>query len=268
LHFAFQFALSRVMPLTDQQRQRIEENRKKALEKRTKAQTSPPSNAPAINQHQEPQKEQNWREWKPKSKDLGSGNSLKTDPQGGFVVEEASSAPVAKRQKTAQSVVYMHDILPRFDPDDLSTMVLCDDCSLPDIDPDLYLHYKLTVCTACRDSKPEKYTLLTKTEAQNDYLLTDEELRDSTKMPHWERPNPRKSTYARMKLYVRCQVEAFAFEVIIQFFVYSSTRNGEVKMDWITSLSDGKTKKKSSKRRHSNRNSPVRADSLVFLLMQ
>lgn len=44
-----------------------------------------------------------------------------------------------------------------------------------------------------------------------DYLLTDEELRDEQRMPHWERPNPRKSTYARMKLYLREQVESFAF---------------------------------------------------------
>jgi len=54
--------------------------------------------------------------------------------------------------------------------------------------------------------------LLTKTECRQDYLLTDPELRDTELFPFWERPNPRKSTWNNMMLYLRCQVEEFAFK--------------------------------------------------------
>lgn len=88
----------------------------------------------------------------------------------------------------------------------------CCECQSINVDVSFFTHYMLQVCPSCINSHPEKYTLLTKTEAKQDYLLTDEELRDTSKLPHWDRPNPRKSTYARMKLFVRCQVESFAFE--------------------------------------------------------
>ncbi|KAJ9642892.1 DNA repair protein rad14 [Coniosporium tulheliwenetii] len=54
---------------------------------------------------------------------------------------------------------------------------------------------------------PEKYSLLTKTEARDDYLLTDPELKDTEILPHLLKPNPHKSTFASMHLYLRYQVE-------------------------------------------------------------
>ena len=67
------------------------------------------------------------------------------------------------------------------------------------------------VCNACKEKFPEKYSLLTKTEAREDYLLTDPELRDTNILPHLEKPNPHKSTWNNMMLYLRFQVEAYAF---------------------------------------------------------
>jgi DNA-repair protein complementing XP-A cells len=72
---------------------------------------------------------------------------------------------------------------------------------------------------------PEKYSLLTKTEAKEDYLLTDREyslsyvslyltdsaeLRDPELLPHLNKPNPHKSHWHDMMLFLRFQVEEYA----------------------------------------------------------
>ncbi|KAF8958921.1 hypothetical protein BGZ46_001874 [Entomortierella lignicola] len=88
----------------------------------------------------------------------------------------------------------------------------CQDCTSVDIDFQLLRHFHVPVCVGCRDAQPEKYSLLTKTECRIDYLLTDPELRDTELFPYWERPNPKKATWNNMMLYLRCQVEEFAFK--------------------------------------------------------
>lgn len=89
------------------------------------------------------------------------------------------------------------------------------------------------VCKPCQKRVPEKYSLLTKTEVKQDYLLTDgesqssifeqdttayvdptlntAELRDAELLPHLLKANPHKATYSNMMLFLRQQVEAFAF---------------------------------------------------------
>ncbi|KAJ8104304.1 XPA protein C-terminus-domain-containing protein [Lipomyces tetrasporus] len=88
----------------------------------------------------------------------------------------------------------------------------CFECQSFDIDFELFKVFKCRVCRACKAKFPEKYSLLTKTECREDYLLTDPELRDDELMPHLERPNPHKTTYNNMMLYLRYQVEEFAFK--------------------------------------------------------
>ena len=44
-----------------------------------------------------------------------------------------------------------------------------------------------------------------------DYLLTESELKDRERLPIWEKPNPHKETWSNMYLFLRCQVEAFAW---------------------------------------------------------
>ncbi|KAG0245401.1 hypothetical protein BGW41_000028 [Actinomortierella wolfii] len=88
----------------------------------------------------------------------------------------------------------------------------CQDCKSVDVDFQILRHFNVGVCIACRDRQPEKYSLLTKTECRQDYLLTDPELRDRELFPWWERPNPKKSTWNNMMLYLRCQVEEYAFK--------------------------------------------------------
>ncbi|KAG0216946.1 XPA protein C-terminus-domain-containing protein [Mortierella sp. GBAus27b] len=88
----------------------------------------------------------------------------------------------------------------------------CQDCTSVDIDFQLLRYFHVPICVGCRDTQPEKYSLLTKTECRADYLLTDPELRDTELFPCWERPNPKKATWNNMLLYLRCQVEEYAFK--------------------------------------------------------
>lgn len=87
----------------------------------------------------------------------------------------------------------------------------CRECGSLDIDWQWEEVLSIHVCHTCKERLPDKYSLLTKTEAKEDYLLTDPELKDSTLLPHLEKPNPHKSTWNNMMLYLRCQVEAYAF---------------------------------------------------------
>ncbi|KAI9847318.1 MAG: hypothetical protein M1837_002905 [Sclerophora amabilis] len=87
----------------------------------------------------------------------------------------------------------------------------CYECRSLEIDWKWEEVFGCRICNSCRDQLPEKYSLLTKTEAKEDYLLTDPELKDEELLPHIERPNPHKSTWNNMMLYLRYQVEEYAF---------------------------------------------------------
>lgn len=86
----------------------------------------------------------------------------------------------------------------------------CRECGSLDIDFKWQDVFGVGVCNACKDKFPDKYSLLTKTEAREDYLLTDPELKDEELLPHLERPNPHKTNWNNMQLFLRLQVEAYA----------------------------------------------------------
>ena len=87
----------------------------------------------------------------------------------------------------------------------------CRECGTLEIDFKWAEIFDLAVCSVCKEKLPEKYSLLTKTEVKEDYLLTEPELKDEKLLPHLERPNPHKSNWHNMYLYLRCQVEDYAF---------------------------------------------------------
>ncbi|KAL9111509.1 MAG: hypothetical protein Q9227_003996 [Pyrenula ochraceoflavens] len=87
----------------------------------------------------------------------------------------------------------------------------CRECGTLEIDFKWDETFRCQVCNTCKEKHPDKYSLLTKTEAKADYLLTDPELRDEDLLPHMERPNPHKSTWNNMMLFLRYQVEEYAF---------------------------------------------------------
>lgn len=87
----------------------------------------------------------------------------------------------------------------------------CRECGSMEVDWIWLDLLRCSVCNSCKDKFPDKYSLLTKTEAAKDYLLTDPELKDTELLPHLERPNPHKSTFHNMMLYLRYQLEEYAF---------------------------------------------------------
>ncbi|KAG5939456.1 hypothetical protein E4U53_007801 [Claviceps sorghi] len=88
----------------------------------------------------------------------------------------------------------------------------CRDCGSLEIDFVWDDVFHVSVCNRCKEKYPEKYSLLTKTECKQDYLLTDPELRDAELLPHLSRPNPHKSHWHDMMLFLRFQVEEYALK--------------------------------------------------------
>ncbi|EPS44044.1 hypothetical protein H072_1936 [Dactylellina haptotyla CBS 200.50] len=88
----------------------------------------------------------------------------------------------------------------------------CYECGSLELDWKFLEIFGSRVCGKCKDKLPDKYSLLTKTECREDYLLTDPELRDEELLPHMDKPNPHKSNWATMNLYLRYQVEDFAWK--------------------------------------------------------
>lgn len=87
----------------------------------------------------------------------------------------------------------------------------CRECGSLEIDWQWDELLKCQICSACKEKLPDKYSLLTKSEAREDYLLTNPELEDENLLPHLEKPNPHKSHWHNMQLFLRFQVEEYAF---------------------------------------------------------
>ncbi|KAF3766436.1 DNA repair protein [Cryphonectria parasitica EP155] len=87
----------------------------------------------------------------------------------------------------------------------------CRECGSLEIDFVWDEVFNCRVCNACKEKFPDKYSLLTKTECKEDYLITDSELRDEDLLPHLSKPNPHKSHWHDMMLFLRFQVEEYAF---------------------------------------------------------
>ncbi|KAG2421931.1 hypothetical protein HFD88_005907 [Aspergillus terreus] len=160
--------------------------------------------------------------------------SKMTDTKGGFLTEEddpfnkalhvrdgkSEQKPAHMTQKEWERQQLLTSLRQNragpFEPglsvlDDKSQQKKCRECGNLEIDWKWEETLRCCVCNPCKEKYPEKYSLLTKTEAKEDYLLTDPELRDEELLPHLERPNPHKSTWNNMMLYLRYQVEEYAF---------------------------------------------------------
>jgi DNA-repair protein complementing XP-A cells len=87
----------------------------------------------------------------------------------------------------------------------------CRECGSREIDWQWEEVFGCCVCHRCKDKFPDKYSLLTKTEAREDYLLTTEELADEQLFRHLEKPNPHASHWSEMWLFLRYQIEEYAF---------------------------------------------------------
>ncbi|KAG1783678.1 hypothetical protein EV702DRAFT_958446 [Suillus placidus] len=210
--------------LTPEQIKRIELNRLKAkARQRQREQEAGPSSTPNPNQKRPleviPAVSTSPTVPKPLKRDSRLGKYFEYDlskmvnSKGGFLVEDGKEVDEdlrakereRERQRAKQNLEPPMYLDPSLNPK-------CRECQSIDIDYTYKKIFGCLVCNKCKDEYPEKYGLLTKTECKEDYLLTDPELRDRELLPHLLKANPHKSTFANMMLFLRCQVEDFAWK--------------------------------------------------------
>ncbi|KAG0184417.1 hypothetical protein DFQ28_011162 [Apophysomyces sp. BC1034] len=173
-------------PLTKDQQQRIEEKKAKALEKLQAKRDAhsaelTASDESAANQTNDRTERASKRSrWATPFYDYNLTNM--EDSKAGFILDESNDKQT-KKDKTPTIEPYAPRSL---DPSENPT---CRECKSMDLDPTFFQIFGL-----------------------HDYLLTDEELRDKQILPHWSKPNPHKSTWNNMMLYVREMVEEYAFK--------------------------------------------------------
>lgn len=137
------------------------------------------------------------------------------DTKGGYLVDDGQSetaqreAEMARRREAQRRRLVSEPII-ALDP---TARPLCRECKeSPELIPEFRDVFGVNVCRKCRGELPDSYSLLTKTECKEDYLLTEPELRDEELLPHLLKANPHRATFSNMMLYLRCQVEAYAFK--------------------------------------------------------
>ncbi|CAO3629304.1 unnamed protein product [Mucor hiemalis] len=130
------------------------------------------------------------------------------DSKAGFIVDETAGNKKFEEEKKKS-----YNIAPYYPPSlDPTENPKCKECNSMDLDSVFFSVFHINLCPTCKDNFPDKYSLITKTEAKEDYLLTDPELKDPELLPHLSKPNPHKSTYNDMMLYVREMVEEYAYK--------------------------------------------------------
>eukprot|EP00833_Pecoramyces_ruminatium_P002192 jgi/Orpsp1_1/1176224/evm.model.c7180000056858.1 len=87
------------------------------------------------------------------------------DTKGGFLIEKKDDDNEKEKEKKIKQ--------PRPINLELDKNPKCQECESLDIDYNYFDNFKISVCRNCRTKMPEKYSLLTKTECKEDYLLTD-----------------------------------------------------------------------------------------------
>lgn len=139
--------------------------------------------------------------------DSGKDRSIKVqgkrviDSGGGFLIEENDDLEEQMLKITSEPAPILID-LPR-----------CEECKNEFNDSYLLQTFELSVCDDCRDPKG-KHSLITKTEAKQEYLLKDCDI-DKREPPlkYITKKNPHNANWGDMKLYMQLQIEQRALEV-------------------------------------------------------
>ncbi|GAV28828.1 hypothetical protein PMKS-002305 [Pichia membranifaciens] len=148
--------------------------------------------------------------------------STMQDTFGGFVSNkkvDKNGNPIEmtltdwKNQQLEKRNMTLHDE----DEDDLPPMDLhnapkCYECGSVDLDKKMLEVFNCRVCKSCKEKHPEKYSLLTKTECKEDYFMTEPELADLGLFRRIVKENPHSGTFSRMQLFLRYQIEEYAFK--------------------------------------------------------
>ncbi|CEI97768.1 hypothetical protein RMCBS344292_11894 [Rhizopus microsporus] len=155
--------MSELPTLTEEQLQRIAANKARALEKlKAKRELKEQEEK----KDEKPLKRARWI----KSFYEYDLSTLK-DSKAGFIVEEDTQ----KEEKEENRYVAQPYYPPSADP---SENPKCKECGSIDLDPVFFNVFHMNLCPICKERYPEKYSLITKTEAKEDYLLTDRKEHD------------------------------------------------------------------------------------------
>lgn len=95
----------------------------------------------------------------------------------GMTMAEWEKQRLLKSLRAARQGPFEPGISGLVDKEDESSgkVLKCRECGTLEVDFKWAEELKCVICQACKDKFPEKYSLLTKTEAREDYLLTDRE---------------------------------------------------------------------------------------------
>nr|SVE80527.1 EOG090X0KP6 [Daphnia magna]SVE83452.1 EOG090X0KP6 [Daphnia magna] len=128
-------------------------------------------------------------------------NSRLIDSGGGFLINEKELEEEQQRE-----IVITEDPAPIILPD----RPHCDECEQPLHDSLLYRSFSHPVCDPCKDANDDKYSLITRTDARQEYLLKDcdLDLREPI-LRYILRKNPLNPNWGDMKLYLRLQASLY-----------------------------------------------------------
>lgn len=132
------------------------------------------------------------------------------DSGGGFLIEKEviSDAAAAAQAENGEQSNVVEEILPI--PVNYET---CLECSEQFIESYLFKSFDYAVCDKCRDPD-DKHSLITRTEAKNEYLLKDCDFdRREPPLKCIVRKNPHNVRWGEMKLYLHLQIEKRALQV-------------------------------------------------------
>lgn len=200
--------------LTQEQQQQIARNREAAIKRQKEAQKNyRNAENPIVDVASErDKKRQKYEIPAIKSKDyIEYDFSTLRDSRGGFLDSEEPHVDPVLLQEWKERQKKEHVVKDLAPPLDLANAPKCFECGSLEIDPNFYSNFRnVRVCRRCTKEKPDKYSLLTKTECREDYLLTEPELKDVGILPRIEKPNPH--GFSRMQLFLRFQVEEYAWK--------------------------------------------------------
>ncbi|KAH0952188.1 hypothetical protein HN011_000263 [Eciton burchellii] len=123
------------------------------------------------------------------------------DSGGGFLIEENDEL----EQQMLKIRAEPDPIIGKFNE--------CEECKQKFGNSYLLQTFDLAICDKCRD-KEGKHSLITKTEAKQEYLLKDCDLdKREPALKYIVRKNPHNANWGEMKLYLHLQIEQRALEV-------------------------------------------------------
>lgn len=129
------------------------------------------------------------------------------DTGGGFLLEER---PTRSEQEEIDDILKQIEHESEELPIDFKDCIECDSSFATSY---LWATFNYPVCDVCRDPD-DKHSLITRTEAKNEYLLKDCDL-DKREPPlkFINKKNPHNPRWGEMKLYLHVQIEKRALEV-------------------------------------------------------